>query len=104
MEKTDNGYSNWPSIDHSLLSPSGKMSKRARKAANERETVRLFPLGYWDFKKPQPPTPAETILSIQRRVQNLREIAGRGMNSAKYLKQALALEKEANALLQTHNL
>ena len=32
----------WPSIDHSLLSPSGRMSKRARTAALERERARLF--------------------------------------------------------------
>lgn len=31
-----------PTIDHSLLSPSGRMSKRARKAAIKRETARLF--------------------------------------------------------------
>lgn len=32
----------WPSIDHSLLSPSGHISKRARKAALAREHDRLF--------------------------------------------------------------
>ena len=34
----------WPSVDHSLLSPSGRMSKRARKAANDRETKRYSDL------------------------------------------------------------
>lgn len=33
----------WPSIDHGLLSPSGRTSKRARKAAMEREQERLWP-------------------------------------------------------------
>lgn len=39
---------NWISIDHSLLSPNGRMSKRARAAAIKREAGRLFPAGYWD--------------------------------------------------------
>lgn len=40
-----------PSIDHGLLSPSGRMSKQARKAAMEREAAKLFPPGFWDEKK-----------------------------------------------------
>lgn len=32
----------WPSIDHSLISPSGRMSNRARKAAEKRENAKLF--------------------------------------------------------------
>jgi len=41
-----------PTIDHGLLSPNGRMSKRAREAALKREATRLFPPGYWD--KPVP--------------------------------------------------
>lgn len=44
---------NWPSIDHSLLSPSGKMSKRARRAAMDREREKLFPPGFWDEPVPR---------------------------------------------------
>src|ERR1700690_1149210 len=32
----------WPAIDHGLLSPSGHISNRARKAALKREHARLF--------------------------------------------------------------
>ena len=34
--------STWPAIDHSTLSPSGRVSKRIRKAALERTRRELF--------------------------------------------------------------
>lgn len=89
----------WPSIDHSLLSPSGKMSKAARKRANAREAKRLFPAGFWNK-----PEESETdkrkreIKSLRRNAKQLREIAARGMCIRKYPKEAARLEAEADEL------
>lgn len=85
-----------PTIDHSLLSPSGSMSKRARKSATEREAARLFPPGYWDM-----PTPSADALTQQAResklraAKNLRDLAARGMSPRKFIRAAEKLEKEA---------
>lgn len=85
----------WPAIDQSLLSPSGHISKRARKAAIARETERLFPPGFWD--KPEP-TAAEITAaereSALRRAKVLRELAARGMHPRKYAAEADRLERE----------
>ena len=90
---------NWPSIDHSLLSPSGKMSKTARKRANERETKRLFPDGFWDKpEKSEKEKNAEKIKSLRRNARFLRDLATRGMCVRKYPKEANRLEKEAAKL------
>ena len=62
-----------PSIDHSLLSPSGRVSKRARKAALKREQARLFPPGYWEAIKEE--NKKEMMPSIGERVARLKELA-----------------------------
>jgi hypothetical protein len=84
-----------PSIDPSLLSPSGHMSKRARKAAMARETARLF--AEWGGHMPAPngpeqPSHKETCL---RRAAQLRQLAARGMCVRKYIREAERLEAEA---------
>lgn len=81
-----------PSIDHSLLSPSGRMSARARKAAIAREAIRLFPPGTF------PPAAAQDkALALRRHAVTLRELASRGMSPRKHLAAAARLEAEAAA-------
>lgn len=58
----------WPSIDHSLLSPSGRMSKRARAAAMERERVKLF------GKEGLQPAPTRQPSERQRLLWRLRDL------------------------------
>lgn len=80
-----------PSIDHSLLSPSGRMSKRAREAATRREAKRLFPRELTTSREP-----AETEVSrLLARAQTLRELADRGMKPKVYRR--IAAEREAQA-------
>ena len=88
-----------PSIDHSILSPSGRVSKRAREAALKREAERLFPPGYWDSPEPtEQEKRAAKALSLRRSATNLRELADRGMSRRKFTKQADAMEAEAAEL------
>ena len=79
-------------IDHGILSPSGKVSKRARKAALKRCAKELFPDDFVWPSTPQP-TKRERLL---RQAAELRALANRGMNTRKYNKEADKLEKEAN--------
>ena len=85
----------WPSIDHGILSPSGRVSGRARKAAMQRERVRLG----WDqlFADLVPGLPAQPSEreSLLRQAAELRELAKRGMKPRAYLKAAIALEARA---------
>lgn len=83
----------WPSIDHTLLSPSGKVSKRARKAAMDRETARLFPEG---LERPKTPQPSEKDVLL-RRAREWRDLAARGMQPRKHTQLAEAAEARANA-------
>ena len=87
-----------PSIDHGLLSPSGKMSKRARAAALERERKKLFPPGFWDVKVSPEEALAKKIAGIRRSAKNMRELAARGMSPRKFTCQAERMEKEADML------
>ncbi len=87
-----------PSIDHSLLSPSGTVSKRARKAALKREGARLFPPGFFDKQEQS----AEDLALKDREqklraAKNLRELAARGMSPRKFMREAERLEREATA-------
>jgi hypothetical protein len=88
-----------PSIDHTLLSPSGKVSKRARKAMLAREAARLFPPG--TFSQPEK-TEAEKLTeranTLNQSAARLRELAARGMKPRAYLKAAERMESEAAAL------
>jgi hypothetical protein len=88
--------SNWPSIDHTILSPSGRASKRARKAALDREAARLFPPGI--FPQPQPETTEQRKARLLHSAQELRILASRGMSPRKFPKAAEKLEREAAKL------
>ena len=79
----------WPCIDHSLLSPSGHVSKRARKVALKREAEKLFPAGTWD-KLQLTENDREHDL---RWAAELRSLAERGMRPRKYRKMADELER-----------
>lgn len=79
----------WPSIDHSILSPSGHVSKRARNAAMARETARLFPNGLPAPRCVDTRTEKEVLL---HRAKELRELVARGMHVRKYAKEAARLE------------
>jgi hypothetical protein len=91
---------NRPSIDHSILSPSGRMSKAAREAAMKREASRLFPPGFWD--KPQESEDGKKKKQAERLIrtaQTLRDLAARGMRTRSYLQEADKLDARAAALL-----
>jgi len=93
-----------PSIDHTILSPSGRVSKRARKAALEREAARLFPPGTF-----APPVKSaddvmrDQIAALRRSAMNLRDLAARGMSPRKFLREAAKLEAESDMLEGTLN-
>ena len=79
-----------------LSSPSGRMSKRARKAAQDRLALALFgPSGMPGPKLPPQPSKAESLL---REAKNLRELAARGMKPRAFKKEADRLEKLAAEL------
>ena len=88
-----------PSIDHTLLSPSGHCSKRARDAAMKREKAKLFPPGFWDTPEPsQEEKDRNKATQLRRQAQTLNELAERGMCQRKYTKMAAKLTAEANNL------
>ena len=78
-----------------LSSPSGRMSKRARKAASDRLNAQLFPPGYWD--RPEP-TEADRAVQLRRTAAELRGWAERGMRPVAYRREAARLEAEADRL------
>lgn len=89
----------WPCVDHSILSPSGRCSKRARKAALKREHGRLFPPGYWDEPVKSPEQLAEERRrSLLAHAARLRDLAERGMNSRAYFREAARIEAEVAAM------
>lgn len=88
-----------PSIDHGLLSPSGKMPKSARKAALKREYDKLFPKDEFPngtgHALPKQPTDKEYLL---KQATELRDLATRGMKTRVYNKKADELEAQAELL------
>lgn len=76
-----------------LTSPSGRMSKRALKAAQARLGKELFPDSLASPSCPQSSN-AEYLL---RQAAELRSLAARGMKPRSYLRKAEALEREALA-------
>lgn len=78
-----------------LSSPSGRMSKRAREAANKRLSIALF--GQNGLQAPARPQTSkkEQMLAHAKR---LRELAARGMSPRKFIKDAEMLEAKAEAL------
>lgn len=81
----------WDAIDHSILSPSGTVSKRAGKAALERERRRLFGDG---LPHPTCEQPSEKQ-RLLKQAKDLRDMAARGMRPRAGIKQAQALETQA---------
>ena len=73
------------------------MSKRAKKAAEERLRVMLF--GEKGLQRPEIPQPSE-IESLRRQANELRELANRGMKPKSHTKKANELEARANELEQ----
>jgi hypothetical protein len=76
-----------------MSSPSGRMSKRARAAAEERLRVALF--GEHGLQRMECPQEAERD-NLLRRAKQLRGLADRGMKPRAYLKGAQKLEALAN--------
>ena len=83
----------WPMAD--WPGPSGRMSKRARKALDKRMRERLF--GGLDIRPKLPPQPTKRE-RLLRRAQELRELVARGMHPRAYPKLAARLEAEAAEL------
>ena len=83
-----------PSIDHSILSPSGRVSKRARKAALERARRELFGGGL-PMPRCEQPTAKTHLL---RQAAELRALAARGMKPRTFTKEADYLERMAALL------
>lgn len=83
-----------PSIDHSYLSPSGRVSRRAKKASDERVRRELFGDG---LPMPTCKQPAEAV-RLLRQAKELRALAARGMKPRAFIRKAVALETKAAAL------
>ena len=81
----------WPSVDHSLLSPSGRMSKRARRAALERTRRELFGDGITLRKL----TPDVSAQAWRHRAAMFRDLAARGLKPRAHLKEAERCERLA---------
>ena len=82
-----------------LSSPSGRMSKAARKRANERLRVALFGEGGLQRTKPQQ-TDAEKAALLRQRAKDLRGFAANGFRPRAHIKEAERLEAEANSLAE----
>ena len=81
-----------------LSSPSGRMSKRARRAAEERLGKMIFgETGGIPKLFPKQPTKAE---ACRNWAKELRLLAARGMKPRAYIREAERLEKEAENLSQ----
>ena len=68
------------------------MSRRARKTALEREGRKLFPAGFWEESSARPSEREQDLQQASR----LRGLAGRGMSTRKYRKEANRLEAKWN--------
>ena len=87
-----------PSIDHGILSPSGRVSKRARLAALKRENARLFPPGFWDVPgKSKTQLAEEAATALDRAAAVLRGLATGGMCTRSFKREAKRLQAEAEA-------
>lgn len=77
-----------------LSSPNGRMSKRARNAAQARLGEMLF----GDYQPPRlPPQPSERE-RLLREAKQCRDLAARGMRPRAFIKQAEWCEKRAGEL------
>ena len=91
-------------IDHSILSPSGRVSKAAEKRAKARAALELFPPGYWD---PPQQTAEEQLkaqcLALHRTDESLRHLAESRLKPRAYLRRARQLEEQARQLEEKAN-
>ena len=78
-----------PMIDNGLLSPSGRVAKRARQASNERVRRELFGDVMPFHSLPPQPSKRESLL---RHAAFLRGLAARGMRPRAHVKEAERLE------------
>jgi hypothetical protein len=78
-----------------LSSPGGRMSKRARAAADKRLHDEFFPDGIPGPAAPPQPTKA---WRLRRAAEQLYELAARGVKPRAYRKQAEAFLRQAEAL------
>ena len=78
-----------------LASPNGRMSKRARAAANERLRTKLFGENGLEAPTAAQPSERERLLA---QAKQLRELASRGQNPRKYVREAARLEARAAQL------
>jgi len=78
-----------------LSSPSGRMSKRARKAAERRLSTALFGEGGLAPPHASQGDPIEVLL---RRAKELRDLAARGMRPRAHVKEAERLEAQAEKM------
>jgi hypothetical protein len=87
-----------PSIDHGLLSPSGKASKASRKALEDDYARRVA--AWWAAKYPESPDSSRPSESARLRAHaaRLRELAARGMSVRKFTKEAENAESMADKL------
>jgi len=81
-----------------LSSPSGHMSKRARKAAEERLRVKLFGPNGMPRPKARESTPQEQAAILRQRAADLRRLADGGMRPRVHRREAVRLEQEADEL------
>ena len=95
-----------PSIDHSILSPCGRISKRAKAAYMARHDAEVA--AWWAAKYPAPSEAEKAreaatarVKSLRATAANLRDLAARGMTPRKFTKAATAIEAEADALERT---
>lgn len=82
---------NWPSIDHSILSPSGRVSKRSRAAAMERTRVELF--GPEGLQRAPVPQPSKRERLIQR-LTLIEGLAANGMHPRAFKKEAAIIRAQ----------
>lgn len=91
-----------PAIDQSYLSPSGRVSQRAKRVSDERVRRELFPPGFWDWlTQSRPMTDAEKAASLRAAAMNLRELADRGMRPRAHRREADRLDALAADLTPT---
>ena len=79
-----------------MSSPSGRMSVRARDAAQKRMSLALF--GPGGLQRPTCPQPTEAECLLREAAQ-CRNLAARGMRPRAFIKQAIACEARAAALI-----
>jgi hypothetical protein len=78
-----------------MLSPSGKVSTRARKAALRRAAAELFPPGYWDVPGQSADDRRKSLLFA---AAHMRFLATSGFRARAHTKEAERLESLANQL------